>query len=168
MADQTRGGWLPPEEFVPTLPHGIAYAGLLLTDADDRVLALRSVFDPRVHELPGGLLEPGEDLLGCACRETVEELGFLPDCVRRTESRLLVLTFLGPRPPWPWRVGAFFDGGVLTGEEIGRITLDPAEHTAFALRTVDDWATVADGRRVRILRAATDARRTGRTVYLGP
>ncbi|MFI6449379.1 NUDIX domain-containing protein [Kitasatospora sp. NPDC050543] len=168
MASALPPGWLPPEEFVPTLPHGIAYASFLFTDADGRVLALRSVLDASVLNFPGGLLDPGEDLLGCARRETVEELGFLPADARRAVPRLLVLSFTAPRPPWPWKVGAVFDGGVITDEEIGRIVLDPTEHTGYALRNVEEWAAVADERRARILYAAMESRRTGRAVYLAP
>ncbi|GAA2747165.1 NUDIX hydrolase [Kitasatospora cinereorecta] len=161
-------GWIPPEEFVPTLPHGIAYAALLFRDRTERVLTLRPLVNPGALDLPGGLLDPGEDLYGCARRETVEELGFLPACVEGREPRLLVLSFTAPRPPWPWRVGALFDGGVLTDHEIGRITLDPTEHSAYSLTSADEWAAHADRRGRRILHAAAAARSTGRTVYLRP
>ncbi|GAA1178938.1 8-oxo-dGTP pyrophosphatase MutT (NUDIX family) [Kitasatospora gansuensis] len=159
-------GWLPPEQFVSTLPHGLACAGLLFTDAAGRILALRSVRGPGQYVLPGGFLEPGEDLLGCARRETVEELGFLPAAARTGDPRLLVLAFSAPEPPWPWRLGAFFDGGTLTEHEIGRITLDPVEHDAFTLRTVEELTALADERRGLVLRAAAEAHRTGRTGYL--
>ncbi|BFV61029.1 hypothetical protein KCMC57_up61330 [Kitasatospora sp. CMC57] len=159
-------GWLPPEQFVPTLPHGLACAGLFFTDAAGRMLALRSVRGPGQYVLPGGFLEAGEDLLGCARRETVEELGFLPAAARSEDLRLLVLAFSAPEPPWPWRVGAFFDGGVLTDPEIGRIALDPVEHDAFTLRTVEELTALADERRGLVLRAAAEARRTGRPDYV--
>ncbi|TWE21796.1 8-oxo-dGTP pyrophosphatase MutT (NUDIX family) [Kitasatospora atroaurantiaca] len=168
MADQTRQGWLPPEQFVPTLPHGIAYAAFVFRDSDDRVLALHSAYDRATLNLPGGLLDPDEDLLGCARRETIEELGFLPASVDQHTPQLLVLSFTAPQPPWPWKVGAFFDGGILTDQEISGITLDPAEHTAFAFKSVKEWAAIADERRAQVLHAATSARRTGRTAYLGP
>ncbi|MFJ8045585.1 NUDIX domain-containing protein [Kitasatospora sp. NPDC096147] len=159
-------GWLPPERFVPTLPHGVACAGLLLTDRSGRLLALRSVRGPDQYVLPGGFLEEGEDLLACARRETVEELGFLPAACAAAEPPLLVLAWSAPEGPWPWRLAAFFDGGVITEAEAARIVLDPVEHDAFALRPAEELIALADPRRGAVLRAAADARRTGRPVYL--
>ncbi|MFB9368279.1 NUDIX domain-containing protein [Kitasatospora sp. NPDC001664] len=160
-------GWLPPERFVPTLPHGLACAGLLFTDPAGRMLALRSVRGPDQYVLPGGFLEEGEDLLACALRETVEELGFLPAAARTAVAPpLLVLAWSAPERHWPWRLAAFFDGGVITEAETARIVLDPVEHDAFALRPAEELVALADTRRGRVLRAVAEARRTGRPAYL--
>ncbi|KQV10937.1 MULTISPECIES: NUDIX domain-containing protein [unclassified Kitasatospora] len=168
MSSPRPSGWLPPEQFVPTLSHGIAYASLLFTDTEGRLLGLRSALDPTELHFPGGLLDPGEDLFACACRETVEELGFLPAAVDRGQPRLLVMSFTSPEPPWPWKVGAVFDGGTLDAEDIGRITLDPAEHSSYAFKPVQDWIAAVSPRRARVLNATVTARATGGAVYLGP
>lgn len=157
--------FVPPEEFVPTLPHGVSYAGVFFTDHDDRPLLLTSVHHPGEYQYPGGLLDPGEDPWRCALRETAEEIGFVPACLDDA-PRLLLLSFTPPEPPWPWKIGVTFDGGRLTDREIERITLDPAEHSGHAVRTLDDWSALVGPRRLRTLRASLTARRTGRAEYL--
>jgi 8-oxo-dGTP pyrophosphatase MutT (NUDIX family) len=55
---------------------------LLLQDQDDRLLLVRArdPHDPAVAEwweIPGGGVEPGEDTIAAAIRETAEETGYL-------------------------------------------------------------------------------------------
>ncbi|MER8188595.1 NUDIX domain-containing protein [Kitasatospora sp. NPDC094015] len=157
--------FVPPELFVPTLPHGVSYAGVFFTDYDDRPLLLTSVHHPREYQYPGGLLDPDEDPWTCARRETGEEIGFLPTSLDDA-PRLLLLSFTPPEPPWPWKIGVTFDGGRLTDREIERIALDPAEHSGHAVRTFEDWSRIVTPRRLRTLRASLTARRTGRAEYL--
>ncbi|WP_149038696.1 NUDIX domain-containing protein, partial [Kitasatospora sp. MBT63] len=101
--------------------------------------AAHLVHHPGEYQYPGGLLDPGEDPWQCALRETGEEIGFVPASLDDA-PRLLLLSFTPPEPPWPWKIGVTFDGGRLTDEEIERITLDPAEHSGHAVRTLDEWS----------------------------
>ncbi|WP_308285341.1 NUDIX hydrolase [Actinoplanes hulinensis] len=57
-----------------------------VVDSRDRVLMLRRyrfVPDKWAWELPGGLLDPGEDAAGTAAREVEEETGWRPHALRR-------------------------------------------------------------------------------------
>ncbi len=157
--------FVPPEQFVPTLPHGVSYAGVFLTDRHDRPLLLTSVHHPGEYQYPGGLLDDGEDPWTCALRETAEEIGFVPASLDDA-PRLLLLSFTPPEPPWPWKLGVTFDGGRLTDEEIQRITLDPTEHNGHTVRTFEDWSHTVAPRRLRTLRASLAARRSGLAEYL--
>ncbi|MGW6918018.1 NUDIX domain-containing protein [Kitasatospora sp. NPDC054939] len=156
--------FIPPEDFVPTLPHGISFAAAFCTDERDRPLLLTSVHRPGDYQYPGGLLDPGEDPWGCVLRETAEELGFVPASLRG--PRLLVVSFTPPRAPWPWKLGVVFDGGRLTAAELARITLDPQEHSGHAVRSVDEWARLVTAPRLGLLRASLAARRSGAAAYL--
>ncbi|WP_331745334.1 ATP-binding cassette domain-containing protein [Kitasatospora sp. NBC_01300] len=69
-------GFVPPERFLPTLPHGTSHAGALLTDRHDRPLLLTSLH-PGEYQYPGGPLDD-EDPWTCALRETAGETGFVP------------------------------------------------------------------------------------------
>ncbi|MFB6894417.1 NUDIX domain-containing protein [Kitasatospora sp. NPDC056327] len=157
--------FLTPEQFVPTLPHGVSCAGVFFTDHADRPLLVTSVRHPGEYQCPGGLLAPGEDPWRCALRETAREIGFIPACLDDA-PRLLLLSFTPPEPPWPWKIGVAFDGGRLTDREIDRIALDPTDHSGHAVRSIEGWSAIVSPRRLRTLRASLTARRTGRAEYL--
>lgn len=52
----------------------IRASGWLIRDGDGRVLLLETTYK-RAWDLPGGIVEPGEDLVSAARREIAEELG---------------------------------------------------------------------------------------------
>lgn len=68
---------LPVAEYLKTLPHGTAFAAAYLTDEAGNPFLLRSVYDPDVWQFAGGNLDFGDDLWGCARRETEEETGLV-------------------------------------------------------------------------------------------
>lgn len=82
---------------------------LLVKDGDDwRIVYTRRTTNVRTHQgevsFPGGAYEPGDDsMLQTALRETYEEIGVKPDCVRilgaldpvRTISNFMVYPFVG-------------------------------------------------------------------------
>ncbi|MEU3607121.1 NUDIX hydrolase [Streptomyces sp. NPDC035033] len=156
--------WLPPVEYVATLPRATAYACLYFTDATGRALQLRAARGEDVWQWPGGNMDPGESPWETAVRECREETGL----VFTGEPRLLGTHFTGDRGAhWPANhIGFIFDGGELTDEQIAAVVLDPAEHTAYALRTLDEWRREMHPAEFARLAAVDRARRTGVPVYL--
>jgi 8-oxo-dGTP pyrophosphatase MutT (NUDIX family) len=93
----------------------------LVLDADDQVLVLRThrhVVDQEGWELPGGVVEPGEDPMAAAARETAEETGWRPDGPGRT-----LISF----QPLPGMAQAPMSVHVWTGAVPGDEPLDPYE-----------------------------------------
>ncbi|MET9346909.1 NUDIX hydrolase [Streptomyces termitum] len=157
--------WLPPAEYVETLPRATAYACLYFTDTAGRALQLRTTRGEDVWQWPGGNMDPGETPWETAVRECREETGL----VFTGEPRLLGTHFVRDRGTRHWpanHIGFIFDGGELTDEQIAAVVLDPEEHTSYALRNLDQWRReMAPGDFARL--AAIDrARRTGGPVYL--
>ncbi|WP_063802398.1 bifunctional class I SAM-dependent methyltransferase/NUDIX hydrolase [Streptomyces albus] len=161
---RTSGIWLPPEQYVATLPKATVYACFFVTDRDDRPIQLRSVRNPALWQWPGGNLDdPGETPWDCALRECMEETGLrIAD-----EPRLLAVHFLPPTGGWTThKVGFVFDGGQLDQDRIDRIVLDPDEHTEVAVRPLEEWRTRMSPFSFRLLAAVAEARRTGSACYL--
>lgn len=158
-------GWLPPEEYVRSLPKQTAYACLYFTDTDGNPLQLRSVHAEHRErwQWPGGNLDAGETAWEAAVRECREETGI----VFRGEPRLLLTHFITPRTYWPCpHVGSVFDGGVLDEAELAGITLDPAEHGEWAVRSPEQWRGDMGESDYRRLSVAVEARRSGVAGYL--
>ncbi|GAA2984554.1 MULTISPECIES: NUDIX domain-containing protein [Streptomyces] len=155
--------WLPPAEYVATLPKATLYACFFVTDEDDRPIQLRAARDPGLWQWPGGNMDAGETPWDCAVREGLEETGLLLAAV----PRLLGVHFLTERADWPaLKVGLVFDGGRLTSAQIGRIVLDPGEHSEAAVRSLQEWQKDMSPGSFDRLAAVAEARRTGAACYL--
>ncbi|MER5737019.1 NUDIX hydrolase [Streptomyces sp. NPDC002262] len=156
--------WLPPVDYVATLPRATAYSCLYFTDTAGRPLQLRATRGEDVWQWPGGNMDPGETPWETAVRECREETGL----VFTGEPRLLGTHFVGDRgADWPANhIGFIFDGGELTDEQIASLVLDPEEHTAYALRTVEEWRREMHPGEFARLAAVDRARRTGAPVHL--
>ncbi|SEO93673.1 ASC-1 homology (ASCH) domain-containing protein [Actinacidiphila rubida] len=152
------------EEFVHTLAPHSAYGCLYVRDEHDRPLQLRTVYGSRQWQFPGGTVEPGEDPLTAARRETVEETGLE---LGHGSPRLLLTHYLRPDPGWPMGgVGFIFDGGQLTPEQLRHIRLDPTEHDLWALHDLAHWQRLmADDSYIR-LKAVERARHGQGPTYL--
>ncbi|XP_004524914.1 uncharacterized protein LOC101456566 isoform X1 [Ceratitis capitata] len=78
--------WLPTEEYanIPTFCHTMLGVGGLVVNDNDEVLVVsdRYALIANSWKLPGGYVEPGEELVNAAIREVKEETGI--DCVFRT------------------------------------------------------------------------------------
>ncbi len=154
---------LPLAEYLRTLPHGVVFAAVHLTDQADRPVLLHSVYDPDEWQFAGGNLDFGEDPWQCARRETAEETGLdLPE----EPGALLTVGFLPAAGELPFKVGLVFDGGRLTENQLSGVRLDPAEHTAWRVQSLADWRGRLNPRRLALVEAVATARETGRAQYL--
>ena len=158
--------WLPPEEYVRTIPHASVYACALMTDQHENPLHLRSSIPqhPQRWQWPGGNLdESGSTPWQTAVRETWEETGLQ----LLGPPRLLAVHFMVPSATWPIaKVGFLFDGGSLSAAQLDSIRLRPAEHDHWEVRPLGQWQRDMRPRHWRLLKAAYAARRTGTTLYL--
>jgi ADP-ribose pyrophosphatase len=98
-----------------------AAAVALVLDDEDRLLVLRThrhVVDQDGWELPGGVVDPGEDPMTAASREAAEETGWRPSGPGRT-----LLAF----EPLPGTAVAPMSVHLWTGAVPGDVPLDPLE-----------------------------------------
>lgn len=155
---------MTPAAYARTVQQHTAYGCLYVRDEHDRPVQLRSVYGGRQWQLPGGNTDTGEDPLGTARREAVEETGL---ALGLGPPRLLLTHYLHPGPGWPvGKIGFVFDGGTLTPEQLARIRLDPGEHDLWAVHTLAEWrGLMGDGPFTR-LRAVERARTDRAPGYL--
>jgi 8-oxo-dGTP diphosphatase len=136
----------PPPEPVPPKPHaddGVVHAnlgaGTVLADLqgeEPRALLLRRRKPPvGLWENPGGMLEPGEDFIACARRETLEETGLDAE----------------PKVPWfarvePWRSPEdpelYASVGFVCHHLGGEVRPERAAHDAHAWATEGEWRSM--------------------------
>ena len=156
--------WLPPVEYVATLPRATAYACLYVTDTGGRPFQLRATYRSELWQWPGGNMDPGETPWQTAVRECHEETGL--DFTG--EPRLLGTHFMTDRgEEWPANhIGFIFDGGELTDEQIAAVVLDPDEHSEYSVRSLEEWEHEMSPDEFLRLAEIDRARRTGSTVYV--
>ena len=136
----------PPPEPVPPKPHaddGVVHAnlgaGTVLADLqgeEPRALLLRRRKPPvGLWENPGGMLEPGEDFIACARRETLEETGLDAE----------------PKVPWfarvePWRSPEdpelYAGVGFVSPHPGGEVRPESAAHDAHTWATEGEWRSM--------------------------
>jgi 8-oxo-dGTP diphosphatase len=138
---------LLPEEPLPEPPppkphghggvvHANLGAGTVLMDLEGdepRALLLRRRKPPvGLWENPGGMLEPGEDFVDCARRETLEETGLDAE----------------PEVPWfarvePWRspedAELYAGAGFVSRHPGGEVRPESAAHDAHTWATEEEW-----------------------------
>jgi 8-oxo-dGTP diphosphatase len=116
--------------------HANLGAGAVLVDlegAEPRALLLRRRKPPvGLWENPGGMLEPGEDFVACARRETFEETGLEAE----------------PEVPWfarvePWRspedAEIYAGVGFVARHPGGEVRPESAAHDAYLWVTEEEW-----------------------------
>jgi ADP-ribose pyrophosphatase len=114
------------------LPRAVAVVPLLL-DAGGRVEVVlveqfRSALRGYIHEIPAGILEPGEDPAVCAARELEEETGYVADQVEHLATLL----------PIPGTSSHLMDFFVAEGLREGRQALEEAECLTVKRFALDD------------------------------
>jgi 8-oxo-dGTP diphosphatase len=150
---------LTQAEWFASLPTVYVSAGMLITDAADRVLIVKPNYRPH-WGIPGGIVEDGEAPHEGAAREIAEELGLdLP------AGDLLVVDWLPAEGTRPRPVLSYlFDGGAIGSDVTIRLQeeeLDDAQFVTWA----EAEARMAAGAAARVP-AARQARLDRRTVYL--
>jgi 8-oxo-dGTP diphosphatase len=150
---------LSQAEWFASLPTVYVSAGMLITDAADRVLIVKPNYRP-YWGIPGGIVEDGEAPHQGATREIAEELGLdLP------AGDLLVVDWLPAEGTRPRPVLSYlFDGGTISSDVPLRLQeeeLDDAQFVAWA----EAEARMAAPAAARVP-AARQARLDRRTFYL--
>jgi 8-oxo-dGTP pyrophosphatase MutT (NUDIX family) len=147
-------------DFVAKLPRKRMAASVLFFDAAGRVLVVEPTYKP-YWELPGGAVDADESPYAAACREIREELA-----ISRPVGRLLAVDWVPPRPDRTEGVVMVFDGGRLSTDEVGALTLPPEELRGWAWCTAEDAAGLLSPLLARRLVAAVEARQSGEVAYL--
>lgn len=124
---------LPDDVYFGSLPKVLCAGAMLIRDERDRVLLVKPNYTDVTWLLPGGARDPGEDLLGTAHREVLEEVGLDLD-----PGRLLGVGWSDglPHTGRPPLLNLIFDGGQFSADDLGRdIVLQASE--------LDEWRLVA-------------------------
>jgi 8-oxo-dGTP diphosphatase len=129
-----------------TQPRKRVGADVLFRDEAERVLLV----DPRYKpdwDLPGGM--------------ATEELG-----IEFAGGRVLVIDWVAPHGPWDDSLMFVFDGGVLTRDDLAKITLRDDELSQYRLCAPPEASRLLRPYVSRRVEAARAALREGRTYYL--
>lgn len=135
-------------------------AGVLLFDADGRVLLVEPTYKP-YWELPGGVVEADESPHTAACRELKEELGLV-----RSRLQLLSVDWVPPHDGRPEAMLFVFDGGEMSADEIAGITVPPAELHGWRFCTRAEAARLLKAAQSLRVEASLDARAAHTVAYL--
>ncbi|MFK3981739.1 NUDIX domain-containing protein [Micromonospora sp. NPDC050397] len=149
-----------PEDFTAALPRKRMGAGVLLRDADGRILLVEPTYKD-YWEIPGGVVEADESPYQAAMREVAEELG-----LSVTPGRLLVVDWVPPQMGRTEGVMFVYDGGQLDPARTSQITLPADELRSWAWCTPDEAEARLSPVLARRALAALLAVTQGTTLYL--
>jgi 8-oxo-dGTP pyrophosphatase MutT (NUDIX family) len=113
------------------MPRKRVSAGVLYRDGGGRLLVVEPTYKPQ-WEIPGGVVEEGEEPRAACRREVSEELG-LPLPV----GDLLVVDWAPPHGVWGDSVNFVFDGGVLPSDALSDAVLPSDELGAWRWEPLD-------------------------------
>ncbi|MBQ1022960.1 NUDIX hydrolase [Micromonospora sp. C95] len=142
------------------LPRKRMAAGLLITDADDRVLLVEPVYKAG-WEVPGGCVEADESPYQAAIRECREELG-----LDLAPGRLLVVDWVPARTQRTEGLMVIYDGGTLDPRVHERIVVPPGELKGWAFSDPPEAAQRLPPLLTRRITEALNARADGCSYYL--
>ena len=114
----------------------IGAAGVMLRDGHGRILLLKPTYK-RVWHLPGGIMEPNESPREAACREVHEETS-----LEVTVGLLLAVDFKTCTADRPAGIQFVFDGGALSAEQTGRISIAAEEVSEFGFFPASEAVTL--------------------------
>ncbi|MFI0980518.1 NUDIX domain-containing protein [Streptomyces sp. NPDC021093] len=163
IAEAVRSGAAAACDIVQTPPPTAETlaAGVLLFDADGRVLLVDPTYKPG-WEFPGGVVESGEAPARAGMREVAEETGIRLGQV----PGLLVVDWEPPRPPGFGGIRMLFDGGRLEDGEAERVLLPGPELRGWRFVTEEEAAALLPPDRYARLRWALRARERGTVLNL--
>lgn len=146
------------QDFYTQLPRRRIGAGVLITNARGELLLVEPTYKP-TWEIPGGIVEDGEDPRTCASREIAEELALdIP------VGRLLVIDHCTDPPPGGDSIMIVYDGGVLA--ETSSIRLPADELRSFRFVPPNGLEQYLDERLAFRIRQSLRAREDGRPVEI--
>lgn len=126
---------LPFDDYVRSLNRKRMSAGVVFSDAAQRVLLVEPSYKPH-WDLPGGAVDAEEAPWTTAAREVREELG-----IDRPPGRLLVIDYLSSDDRMPEGLAFIFDGGTITGTQVDGLSITDPEILSAGLYTLDEAAT---------------------------
>ncbi|MEV7545202.1 NUDIX hydrolase [Streptomyces sp. NPDC089915] len=134
-------------------------AGALFFDEADRILLVEPSYKD-YRDIPGGYVEHGESPRQACVREVFEELRIRPNI-----GRLLVVDW-APTPGEGDKILYLFDGGYLSADLRGRITLQADELHGYGFHPAEHVPDLTIPRLAHRIAAAVQVRTTGLTAYL--
>lgn len=133
-------------------------AGVLFVNAAGDPLLVEPTYKPN-WEIPGGIVEAGEDPQTCATREVREELG-----LEVAVGRMLVIDHRTDPPPKGDSIMIVYDGGALADPETIRLQTD--ELGSYQFVPVDELEQYLTERLAYRVRQALRARDEGCTAEI--
>ena len=122
---------LPRAEYLASLPKKRMAAGVLIRDAQGRVLIVKPIY--RADWLiPGGHIEADESPRTAAIREAREEIG-----LDIAAARLLLVDYQHAHGDTTESMQFIFDGGMLTTEQMAQIALPADELSEWRMVALD-------------------------------
>jgi ADP-ribose pyrophosphatase YjhB (NUDIX family) len=135
-------------------------ASALFRDDGGRVLLVDPVYK-EMWDLPGGAVEAEESPHAACRREVAEELG-----LDRVPGRVLAVDWVPSRPERPEGLIVVYDGGVLPGDEAGKIAVADSELAGFAFVSPGEVAGLVTPLLARRIAACLDAVAAGTVAAL--
>jgi 8-oxo-dGTP diphosphatase len=148
----------PHDDFYSRIPKRRMGAGVLFVNAAGDPLLVEPTYKPS-WEIPGGIVEAGEDPRACATREVEEELG-----LEVVIGRMLVIDHRTDPPPKGDSIMTIYDGGVLS--DLGTIRLQADELGSYQFVPVDELEQYVTERLAYRVREALRAQADGCTVEI--
>ncbi len=149
---------LASDEYIQTLPRKRMAAGVLLRDADDKVVLVEPTYKD-TWEIPGGVVEAGESPWLAAERELEEELGLV-----RRNMPVLVVDYVPDAPDgMPEGLLWIFDGGLLSDAERKGLQCTDKEVKSVDLLSIDEAAALTKKSLALRLRVALKAAQAAQT-----
>lgn len=144
--------------YFASLPKRRCGSGAIFLDAAGRALIVEPVYKP-VWEIPGGVVEAGENPRHACVRECLEELGIEPDI-----GRLLALEHKTEPEPRGDSIMFIYDGGLLP--DPSAISLQETARKSFRFVEPDELDVLVTSRLAYRIRCAMRARTDGTTVEI--